>query len=77
MTEAPVKVIVNCETGESTTIPLTAKEIAEMEASRAAHEDLLVQREAEAQAKAEAKASAFAKLEALGLTEEEAAALIS
>lgn len=71
----PTKIIVNCETGESQEIPLTAEEIAQAEADSQAWAELQAQREAEAQAKAEAEASAISKLEAIGLTPEEIAAL--
>lgn len=69
------KVIVNCETGEQTVVPLTAEEIAELEAAAAQAEAERQAAEAEAQAKAEAKAAAEAKLAALGLTPDEIAAL--
>ena len=69
------KVIVNCTTGEQTIEPLTAGEIAQIEADRAQAELDRAAAEAEATAKAETKASALAKLAALGLTEEEAAAI--
>lgn len=74
-TERPTRLEVNCETGEQTIIELTDEEIAQMEADRAAWEAQKAAQEAEVQAKAEAKASAIAKLAALGLTEEEAAAI--
>jgi hypothetical protein len=77
MAETLNKLVVNCETGEQTIVPLSAEEIAQLEQDRAEAEAHKTQQEAEATAKAEAKASALAKLEALGLTEEEAAALIS
>ncbi len=77
MAETPTKLVVDCATGEQTIVPLTAEEIAEREAVAAQLETERAEREAEAQAKAEAKASALAKLETLGLTEEEANALIS
>ena len=66
---------VNCATGEVTERPLTAEEIAQRDADAAAYEAQKAQEEAEAQAKATAKASARAKLAALGLTEDEIAAL--
>ena len=69
------KVIVDCSTGEQTIEPLTADEISALEASRVQAEADRAAAEAEATAKAEAKASALAKLAALGLTEEEAAAI--
>lgn len=75
MTDTPTKVIVDCSTGEQTIVPLTAEEIAEREASQKIWQAKQAEIEAEAQAKAEAKASALAKLTALGLSEEEAAAI--
>ncbi len=75
MTDTPTKVIVDCSTGEETIVPLTAEEIAQLEADRATYEAEKAAAEAEAQAKAEAKAAAEAKLAALGLTAEEIAAL--
>lgn len=75
MTDTPTKVIVDCSTGEQSIVPFTAEEIAQLEKDRADFEAERAKAEAEAQAKAEAKASALAKLTALGLTEEEAAAI--
>jgi hypothetical protein len=75
MSETPTKVIVNCETGVTEVLPLTAQEIADMETARVAAEDQRAAAEAEAAAVAEAKASANAKLKALGLSDEEIAAL--
>jgi len=75
MTETLTKVIVDCSTGEQTVVPLTAEEIAQLEADAAAAEAARLAVEEEAAAKAAAKASALAKLAALGLTEEEAAAI--
>jgi len=69
------KVIVDCSTGEQTIEPLTADEISQLETDRAAAEADRAVQEAAAEAKATAKAAALAKLAALGLTEEEAAAL--
>ena len=76
MSETLTKIVVNCETGEQTVVPLTAEEIAQREADAAAFAAEQAAREAEAQAAAEAKASGIAKLLALGLTEEEANALV-
>ncbi len=73
----PTKLVMDCSTGVTTEVELTADEIAQREADEIAFAEIKAQEEAEAQAKAEAKASALAKLTALGLTEEEAAALIS
>jgi hypothetical protein len=74
-TDTPTKVIVDCSTGEETILPLTADEIADLEAARVQAEADRAAAEADAQAKAEAKASALAKLAALGLTEDEAKAI--
>ena len=75
MTDTPTKVIVDCSTGESTIVPLTAEEIAQRETDRLAWEAQEAERLALEAAKAEAQASAVSKLEALGLTAEEIAAL--
>lgn len=75
MTEIITKLVVDCETGEQTIVPLTEEELAEREQMRIQAEADQAQREAEELAKAEAKASAQAKLAALGLTEAEIAAL--
>jgi hypothetical protein len=75
MSEIITKLVVNCETGEQTVVPLTEEELAQRELDRIAAEEAQAQREAEELAKAEAKASAQAKLAALGLTAEEIAAL--
>ena len=72
----PTKLIVDCSTGETTEVELTAEEIAQREADAAKAEADRVAREAEEAAKAAAKASAEAKLAALGLTAEEVAALV-
>ena len=66
---------VNCETGEVTTRPLTADEIAQREADAAAFAAEQAAKEAEEAAVAAAKASAEAKLAALGLSADEIAAL--
>ena len=70
-----MKVVVDCATGESTTVPLTEAELAQREIDNAAFEAQEAEREADEQAQANAKASANAKLLALGLTEAEVAAL--
>jgi len=75
MSDTPTKVIVNCETGVTEVLPLTAQEIADMETARVAAEDQRKAAEAEAAAVAAAKESANAKLAALGLSAEEIAAL--
>jgi sugar-specific transcriptional regulator TrmB len=58
-------------------IPLTEEELAEREAMRIQAEADQLQREADELAQAEAKASGIAKLLALGLTSEEAQALLN
>lgn len=73
--EIATKVIVNCETGESTIVPLTAEEIAQRETDRLAWEAQEAERKAAEEAKENLKASANAKLLALGLTEAEVNAL--
>jgi len=75
MSDNPTKVVVNCETGVTEVLPLTAQEIADMETARVAAEDQRKAAEAEAAAVAAAKESANAKLAALGLSAEEIAAL--
>jgi hypothetical protein len=71
MTETPIAIIVNAETGEIVERELTAEEIVEREISQADYEA----KQAEAQAKAAARESALTKLAALGLTKEEIDAL--
>ena len=75
MTDTPMKLVVNCETGEQELIPLTSEELAQRELDRIeseAQDALRLQAEAEAQA---LKDSANAKLAALGLTPAEIAAI--
>jgi hypothetical protein len=69
------KIIVDCSTGVTTEVELTAEEIAQREVDAAAYAVQLAEREAQIAAKAAAKASAEAKLAALGLTAAEIAAL--
>jgi hypothetical protein len=69
------KVVVNCETGETTVVTLTSEEIAQREADAAAFAVAEAERLAAEEAAATAKASGQAKLAALGLTAEEIAAL--
>jgi len=75
MTDTPTKLIVDCSTGEQTVVPLTAEEIAEMEAAKAQAEQARLAAEAEEQAKAAAKQAAQDKLKALGLNDLEIAAI--
>lgn len=65
------KKLVNAETGEETIVDLTADEIAEIKSIEKANADLM----AKELATEEAKKSAISKLAALGLTEDEIAAL--
>jgi hypothetical protein len=74
MSDTPTKVVVDCSTGITEVIPLTAAEIADMETARVAAEDQRKAAEADAAAKAEAKA---ALLDKLGITEDEAKLLLS
>ena len=69
----PTRIEINCETGIETIIELTDEEVAEMEAQAAQAESDRLAREAEAAAKLEAKQAVLAKL---GLTDEEAQALL-
>jgi hypothetical protein len=75
MSDTPIKIEVNCETGIAVEVALTAEEIAQRELDAIAAATALAEREATEQAAADAKASAQAKLAALGLTAEEIAAL--
>lgn len=77
MTDTPMKVIVDCSTGESVTVPLTEEELAQRELDRIAYEAEEAERLAAEEALAALKASARAKLVAgQPLTEEEASTLI-
>jgi hypothetical protein len=75
MSEQLTKIVVDCKTGKQTVLPLTAAEIAQRDQDAAAAAEARAQRDAEEAAKAQAAESAKAKLAALGLTEEEIAAL--
>lgn len=77
--ETPVKIVVDLSkpTGErEQIIPLTPEEIARSEQIAIQAQAEEEARQAELAAKAAAKASALAKLEALGLSEDEAKALV-
>lgn len=77
MSEVLTKVVIDCETGIQSTIPLTNEEIAEREAQIAAFAEAEAEREAEAEALEALKASARTKLIAgQPLTEEEAATIV-
>jgi hypothetical protein len=75
MSEVATKVIVDCSTGESTTVPLSPEELEQREIDRLAWEAQEAERLAAEEEKETLKASANAKLLALGLTEAEVAAL--
>jgi len=72
---ADTKIIVDCSTGITTEVELTAEEIAQREADAAAYAIEKAEQDAAAEAVAATKASAQAKLAALGLTADEIAAL--
>ena len=74
MSDTPTKVIVNCTTGITEVLPLTAEEIADMETARVAAEAERVEREAKVAADAIAK---VALLKKLGITADEARLLLS
>jgi hypothetical protein len=75
MTEVITKLVIDCSTGEATEVALTEEELAQRETDRKAFEKAEKSRKAAEAAQAELQASANAKLEALGLTPEEIAAL--
>lgn len=70
------KLVVDCSTGVTTEVELTAEEIAQHEANALMFAEQQAEREAAAAAQAAAKASAEVKLAALGLTADEIAALL-
>jgi hypothetical protein len=77
MTDTPMKVIVDCATGESTAVPLNEEELAQREADRLAYEAEQAEREALEEAQEALRQSAIAKLIAAEpLTTEEAALLV-
>ena len=71
----PTKIIVDCSTGITAEVELTAEEIAQREADVAAYAVRKAEEDAAVAAKAAAKASGEAKLAALGLSADEIAAL--
>lgn len=75
MAEVPTKLVVDCSTGKTEIIALTAAELAERDQMAAAAAEEAAAKEAAEQAAAAVKAAAEAKLTALGLTPEEIAAL--
>jgi hypothetical protein len=75
MTDTPKKLIVDLAKGTHEYVDLTPAEIAERDQMAAKHAENQAAREIEEQAKADAKLAAQAKLQALGLSGEEVAAL--
>jgi hypothetical protein len=75
MTEVITKLVIDCATGEATEVELTEEELAQRETDRKAFEKAEKARKAAEAEKAALEASAVAKLEELGLTAEEIAAL--
>jgi DNA-binding transcriptional regulator YhcF (GntR family) len=73
--EIPKVTDIDCSTGIATTRDMTEEEIAAQEEMFASAEQERAIREAEAKALEEAKNTAIAKLEALGLTTAEIAAI--
>lgn len=71
---AETKIIVNCETGEVQEVELTAEEIAQREADAKAAAEAKAAEEAAA---AELAAKKQAVLDRLGITEDEAKALLA
>ena len=71
----PTKLIVDCSTGVTTEVELTAAEIAQREADAAAYAVQKAEEDAAKAAAEAAKASANSKLKALGLTDAEISAL--
>lgn len=77
MADKPTKLIVDCSTGEQKIVELTDEEIAQLEADCVAAETQRAEQEAAEAAKVAKRLSAADKLRALGLEEEEVAALLS
>lgn len=76
MTDTPMALEVNCETGETVERQLTVDELAQRETDAAAYLAQVTADETAQAAKDAARASAIAKLAALGLTAVEAAAIV-
>jgi hypothetical protein len=75
MSDTPKKLVVDLEKGTQEYIDLTPAEIAERDQMAAEAAARQAEREAAAAAEADAKLAAQAKLQALGLTGEEIAAI--
>jgi hypothetical protein len=76
MSEVITKLVIDCETGEQHIVPLTEEELAEREQMRLQAEAEQAARDLAEQEKAAAKQSAIEKLAALGLSDNEIAALV-
>lgn len=74
--EENVKILVDVSAGTTTVVPLTEEEIAGKQAQIAAAEARRLEAAQAALDKEAAKQSALSKLQALGLTEDEAKALV-
>jgi hypothetical protein len=70
------KLIIDCTTGVTTEVELTAEELAQRESDAAAFAEQEAIREADLAAKAAAKVSATTKLKELGLSDVEIEALV-
>jgi hypothetical protein len=75
MSDTPKKLIVDLEKGTQEYVDLTPAEIAERDQQAAAFAEQKAIDDAKAQAEADAKLSAQAKLQALGLSGDEIAAI--
>jgi hypothetical protein len=74
MSEVLTKIVVDCSTGVSAEIPLTAEELVQREADAQAALEAKAQEEADKAAKETAKTELLTKL---GITEDEAKLLLS
>jgi len=75
MSDTPKKLIVDLEKGTQEYVDLTPAEIAERDQQAAEFATRKAEEDAKAQAEADAKLAAQAKLQALGLTGDEIAAI--
>ena len=76
MSEVLTKVVVDCSTGESTVIPLSEEELLQRAIDIKENEERRLLQEEEIKKIEELKNSAINKLTQLGLTEDEAKAII-
>jgi hypothetical protein len=73
---AETKIVVDCTKGTTAYLPLSAAEIAQLDQDAAATAEAQAQFEADMAARAAAKEAALVKLQELGLTVEEATAVL-